>query len=160
MTNIRETWVVAADGAHARFLAVEPQPAAAAAGAVRLVERLQLANAEHTAAGRRAGRKIKSGRDTTRGSASPHGFADHRAAHEHELLRRFAAQIAREFSALHGAAAAPALVLVAAPRMLGLLRETLAPLVKAGAQVRELARDYTGCAPLEMQAHLAANRLL
>jgi protein required for attachment to host cells len=160
MTDVQDNWVVVADGAHARFLAIAPRRDAPGGEAVRLVERAQLDNPEHTVKGRRDSRKIKSGRDTARGGVSGLGYTDHREPHEDELLRRFAAQIAQQMSALHAAQGAASVVLVAEPRMLGFLRTAVAPVVKTGVNVRELARDYTWCAPLELEKHLAANQLL
>ena len=160
MTNVHDSWVVVADGAHARFLAVEARRDAPQGEARRLVEQTQLDNPEHTVKGRRDSRKIKSGRDTARGGVSGLGYTDHREPHEDELLRRFAAQIAQQMSALHAAQGAPSVVLVAAPRMLGFLRTAVAPVAKSGVNIRELARDYTWCAALELEQHLAANQLL
>jgi protein required for attachment to host cells len=160
MTNLQANWVVVADGAHARFLAVEPRADAPQGDAVRLVEHAQLDNPEHTAKGRRDARKIKSGRDNARGGVDSHGYTDHREPHEAELLRRFAVKIAQQMWDLHSLQGAKSVVLVAEPRMLGLLRTAVAPVVKSGVNIRELARDYTWCAPLELEQHLDANKLL
>lgn len=160
MTNVSEKWVVVADGAHARFLAVVPRADAEQRAAVRLVENARLDNPEHTLKGRRDSRKIKSGRDTARGGGAGLGYTDHREPHEDELLRRFAGQITQQLSALCTAQAAASVVLVAEPRMLGMLRAVVAPVEKAGAQIRDLARDYTWCSASELQQRLADNKLL
>jgi protein required for attachment to host cells len=52
------------------------------------------------------------------------------------------------------------MVLVADPRMLPLLRDALAPAVKAGISLRELARDYTWCTAAQLKRHLDAHGLL
>jgi len=155
-----DCWVIVADGARARFMMLEHNAGRPPRAALRLVERARLSNPEHTVSGRRATRKIKSGRDTGRGSVAPHGYTDHREPHEAELLRRFAASIAERAAALVAGDRAAGIVLVAEPRMLGLMRAALEPVTKAGVTLRELARDYTWCTAPQLQRHLAENGLL
>lgn len=155
-----DCWIIVADGARARVLALERNVDRPPRAALRLVERARLSNPEHTVSGRRDARKIKSGRDTGRGSVAPHGYTDHREPHEVESLRRFAARIAQRASTLVEGNKAAGIVLVAAPRMLGLLRTALEPATKAGVALRELARDYTWCTAPQLQRHLAENGLL
>lgn len=155
-----ECWVIVADGARARFLALERNAGRPPRAALCLVESAHLSNPEHTVSGRRDTRKIKSGRDTSRGSAAPHGYTDHREPHEAESLRRFAARIAQQAATLLAGDKAAGIVLVAAPRMLGLVRAALEPVTKADVALRELARDYTWCTTPQLQRHLAENGLL
>ncbi len=158
MTDVREHWVVVADGAHARFLALKGQTEAAR-GARHLVEASRLDNPQHTVKGRRDARKIAGGRDTGRGGLAPHGYTDHRDQHEAEMLRRFADKIARHLAGLRAGHDVGSIDVVAEPRMLGLLRAALAPAATAGVRVRELARDYTWCSVRELEEHLEANGL-
>jgi protein required for attachment to host cells len=153
-------WVIVADGARARFMAIERHAGAPQRAALRLVEIAQMSNPEHTARGRRDSRKIKSGRDTSRGGLSPHGYTDHREHHEAEVLRRFASRIAEQAASRVALAKASSVLLVADPRMLGLLRAALEPVAKAGIALRELQRDYTWCSAPQLQRHLAVNGLL
>jgi len=153
-------WVIVADGARARFMAIERRDEAPQRAALRLVEIARMSNPEHTVSGRRAGRKIKSGRDTARGTLAPHGYTDHREPHEAEVLRRFASRIAEQASSLVSPATPSSVLLVADPRMLGLLRAALEPMAKAGIALRELKRDYTWCSAPQLQRHLAVNGLL
>lgn len=155
-----DCWVVVADGARARFMALERRDAQQPRAALRLVESARLSNPEHTVSGRRATRKIKSGRDTGRGLLAPHGYTDHREPHEAEVLRRFAARIAEQAASLVAAGKTSCVVLVADPRMLGLLRGALGPVARAGVRLRELGRDYTWCTALQLQRYLAQNGLL
>ena len=155
-----DCWVIVADGAQARFIMVEKRRAAPPRGALRLVESARLSNPAHTVSGRRAVRKIKSGRDVGRGRMAPHGYTDKREQHEAEVLRRFASRIAGQATALVAAGNASSMVLVADPRMLGLLRAALKPVSKAGVAVRELAHDYTWCTAPQLQQHLRENGLL
>lgn len=157
---MNDCWIIVADGARARFLALERNADRPPRAALRLVESARLSNPEHTVSGRRATRKIKSGRDTGRGSAAPHGYTDHREPHEAETLRRFATRIAQQAATLVAGDKAAGIVLVAEPRMLGLLRTALEPVTKAGVALRELARDCIWCTAPQLQRHLAENGLL
>ena len=155
-----DCWVIVADGARARFMALEQRTAVPLRAALRLVENARLSNPEHTVSGRRTLRKIKSGRDTGRGRMAPHGFTDRRELHEAEVLRRFASRIAGQAAVLAVAGKVSSVVLVADSRMLGLLRAALEPVAKAGVKLRELSRDYTWCSAPQLQRHLAENGLL
>ena len=157
---MNDCWVIVADGARARFMAYERRTGGPPRAALRLVESGRLSNPKHTVSGRRATRKIKSGRDTGRGRIPPHGYTDHREPHEVELLRRFASRIGERAAALVAAGKASSMVLVADRRMLGLLRDALEPVAKAGVKLRELAHDYTWCTARQLQLHLAENGLL
>ena len=154
MTNANRC-VVVADGAHARFLLAEPRADLPVRQTLRLVENLHMENPEHTLKGRRDARKIKSGRD----ERAPHSYTDHRNPHDLELMRRFAGRVAEQLSSML-AKQATDVVLVAEPHMLGLLRAAIEPVVKSGVPVQELARDYTWCTSVELERHLADNKLL
>src|SRR3972149_10797531 len=125
-----DCWVIVADGALARFMVLEQRTDAPARGARRLVESVRMSNPDHTVKGRRDARKIRSGRDTGRGTLAPHGYTDHRDSHESELLRRFASRIVERAATLVSAGEASTLVLVAEPRMLGILRAAVAPVAR------------------------------
>jgi protein required for attachment to host cells len=157
---MNDYWVVVADGAKARIMEVEENADAPPRARIKLVESARLSNPQHTVGGRRTLRKIKSGRDVGRGRMAPHGYTDKREQHEAEVLRRFAARIAKRATALATAGGASSMVLVADPRMLGLLRAALKPVSKVGVKVRELAHDYTGCTAPQLQRHLRDNGLL
>jgi protein required for attachment to host cells len=155
-----DCWVIVADGARARFMALERQSAVPPRATLRLVESARLSNPEHTVEGRRAMRKIKSGRDTGRGRMAPHGYTDKREQHEAEVLRRFASRIAERAMVLIPNGKAASVVLVAEPRMLGFLRPALEPASKQGVRVHELAHDYAGCTASQLQRHLRESGLL
>jgi protein required for attachment to host cells len=157
---MNDYWVIVADGAQARFMALERRDDQPPRAALRLVESAKLSNPEHTVKGRRDASKIEGARDPGHTKAPPHGFADHRESHDAELMRRFAERIGKEAAALTANGKASTMVLVADTRMLGLLHAALAPLAKAGVALRELARDYTWCTPPQVQQHLSENGLL
>ena len=133
MTNAN-CCVVVADGAHARFLLTEPRSESPSHPILRLVENVNLEEPAHTVQGRRDARQAGGGRDRR----ARHNYADHRDAHNLELMRRFAGRLAQKLSALL-AEQASEVVLVAEPHMLGLLRAAVGPVVKSGLPVRELA---------------------
>jgi protein required for attachment to host cells len=157
---VSDCWVIVADGARARFMTVERLAEVPERAAVRLAESARLSNPLHTVGGRRALRKIKSGRDTGRGRIAPHGYTDKREPHELEILRRFAARIAGRARALIAAGEAASMVLVADPRMLGLLRTALKPVCKERVKLREFAHDFTWCTTAQLQRRLARSGLL
>jgi protein required for attachment to host cells len=155
---MNDYWVIVADGARARIMALEQRAGVPSRAAVRLVESARLSNPQHTVAGRRTLRKIKSGRDVGRGRMAPHGYTDKREPHEAAVLRSFASRIAQQAIALSGRDSS--MVLAADPRMLGLLRNALKPAAGAGVTVRELAHDYTWCTAPQLRKHLRENGLL
>lgn len=147
-------WVIVADGAQARFM-VFGRHTGPRRGELRLVESSKLDNPEHTIRGRRDARQLKSGYDTVN-----YEYTDHREQHDAELLRRFAARIARQATALSTIGEVTAITLVANPRMMGLLQSAFEPLAKLGISLRTLQRDFTWCTPAQVQHHLGENRLL
>jgi protein required for attachment to host cells len=157
---MHDYWVIVADGAQARFMALERHAGAPERAALRLVESAKLSNPEHTVKGRRDASKIEGRREPGHTKAPPHGYADHRESHDTELMRRFAERIGKEAAALTANRKASTLVLVADTRMLGLLHAALEPVAKAGVALRELARDYTWCTPPQVQQHLSDNGLI
>ena len=68
---MNDYWVIVADGAQARFMALERHADAPQRAALRLVESAQLANPEHTVSGRRDASKIEGGREPDHGRAPP-----------------------------------------------------------------------------------------
>lgn len=157
---MNDCWVIVADGARARFMALEKLPARPPRAPQRLVESARLSNPVHTVKGRRDARKIKSGRDTGRGRMEPHGFTDHREKHEVELLRRFATRIAKQAATLVAGEKVANVVLVADAHMLGLLRTEFEAVKRTGIRLRELARDYTWCSATQLYRNLEDNGLL
>jgi protein required for attachment to host cells len=158
--KMNDYWVVVTDGGKARFMVLEERAGASSRGKFKLVEAARLLNPDHTVTGRRDTRKIRSGRDTARGSLAPHGYTDKRNPHETELLRRFASRIAGQAATLVANNQRASIVMVADPRMLGLLRTALLPVKKAGVQLNELRHDYTWCTAPQLCRHLAENDLL
>ena len=149
-----DDWVIVADGAQARFM-VFGWHDGPRRGALRLFESSQLSNPECTVSGRRDGRKIKSGYDST-----SHRNTDHREQHDDELHRRFASRIGRQTHELAIIGNVSAITLVTTTRMIGLMKSALQPVARIGISLRMLQRDYTWCTPAQIQQHLSEKGLI
>jgi protein required for attachment to host cells len=73
------------------------------------------------------------------------------------LEDRFAHDVAREAEKLMRGRKQGVVVLVAEPRMLGLLREPLRSALKEHIELKELAKDYMHLAPTDLQKRLNLN---
>jgi protein required for attachment to host cells len=87
-------------------------------------------------------------------------FDDHREEHLRELDRRFAAEIAQAVKSLAAEHACRHVILTASPRMLGPLRESLAPLIRDGITLDEVARDLVRLTPAQIHDALAERGLM
>ncbi len=114
--------IVVADGARARLFTAE---LSAVGNAVRLEEREVLTNPERNLAGREEFANLKPGRNRVPPRGAAHGYDDHRSRHRDQVERRFAARVADAAGRLVRESASSWFVLVAEPRLLGLLRTPL-----------------------------------
>ncbi|HBB31917.1 MAG TPA: host attachment protein [Cyanobacteria bacterium UBA8803] len=151
--------VTAVNGTKARFFTLEQAELPEYESGPNLIEQKDLCNPANDLAGKDLWTNVKTGRN--QGSAGQaHGYDDHRENHIGELGRRFAQTIAAEIVNLTQTHRSQRLVLVAEPQILGLLRETLGPLVPKNLQIQELAKDLCKLKPLELHEHLALKNLL
>jgi protein required for attachment to host cells len=130
--------VLVADGARARLFTID-HPEDDMESGPTLTEHVDLANPEGELTGKEMFANSKSGRNQAPGNGPAHGYDDHRAGHRDEIARRFAKTVAnetRDFMKAHGTSA---LVLVAEPHLLGLLRDHL----DDGIQPTEIASDLS-----------------
>lgn len=149
--------VVLADRGRARLVTVEDPDNPMFEGGPRLVEREDLINPEGQTPGKDLFANLKSGRGRGPRRGPAHGLDDHRAGHYDEIERRFARTIAdatRRFLDKHPA---PRVVLVAEPRLLGMIRVQLPEL---GAKLTELAEDLSWHALPHVRGVLASRGLL
>ena len=149
--------VVVADGARARIFLLDP--GGGRAGAPSLVEKTDLINAGYSLRGTEAP-KVRTERNTNRQTGPVHPVGEKREQHRVEVERRFGAQIAECAAALVNGWSSGAIVLVAEPRLLGLMREGLRNAVKSEIALKELARNYTHFSAAELHEHLALNGLI
>ncbi|BAC89011.1 host attachment protein [Gloeobacter violaceus] len=152
--------VLAIDAARARFLALERPEFPEWEPGPTLVEGETLINAEREAAGRQLWSETKTGRNRGPGAGPAHAYDDHRENHAEEFERRFARLAAQEAAHRADRCQARQVVLVAERRMLGFVREALAPLLGAQVRLEELAKDLCKLRAAELQAHLAGENLL
>lgn len=152
--------VVVADGSRARFFTLESSDVPGVDSGPNLVEQSDIINPEGSAPGRETWTDAKSGRNTARGGGPAHGYDDHRNNHEDEFSRRFAKRVAESAMDVVRKHNARRVVLVAANRMLGLLREEFANPPGANMEVRESAKDLVRLSPNEIHRHLGGARLV
>ena len=150
--------VIAADGGRARLFVVETggsgQPG------LSLVERESLVNPEYRAHGVDLPGRTRGERVSNRQAGDVHPVDARRDQHRLEIERRFAREIAQHAGALTQSWTTGSVVLVADPRMLGLLREPLRKALRLGIDLKELAKDYSHFTAPELRDHLALNHLM
>lgn len=147
---MKNTCVVVADGAKARFFLL--QSGQAPDGPNTLVEQAGLTNT--------GGDAPPESRHSNRDAGPRHPYGAQRERHHLALERRFADEVVRHAAAQVSGWTTGLLVLVAEPRLLGLLRESLRAALARGIALKELARDYTGCTAIELQRHLESSHML
>ncbi len=145
--------IVVANGARARIYALEHPAQPEFESGPDLVEVQTLASPEHAARDRAVYTDQITGRNR-RPTTGGHDYDEHRDAHDDEVEKRFARDIAeamRVQGTRHN-------VLCADSRMLGFMREALA--AAGGPDVAEVAHDYTSLSARDLQARLAEARLV
>lgn len=147
--------VVVADAARARLYLLEMAEDLNAGS--RLVEKADVSDAKYLARGTEAPR-ARSERNTNRQMGPAHPYGEKRKVHRLAVEDRFAHDVAREAQRLTRGWIRGVVVLVAEPRMLGLLREPLRSALKEDIELKELAKDYMHVAPAELQKRLYLNR--
>lgn len=152
--------VVVVDSARARFFTLEAAEVPELESGPNLVECNDLVNPEAALSGRETWTESKSGRNTARGGGSAHGYDDHRDGHGEEVSRRFARRIAEATESLARRNGVKYLVLVAANRMLGFLRECITLPSGKKIEVREVAKDLARLSPREIHRNLNSHGAL
>jgi protein required for attachment to host cells len=153
---VADICVVVADGARARLFIVDTSEADNA----RLVEMEDLVNTEYRARGADVLPKVRSTRNTGRQSGPVHPYAQRRLRHRLELEKRFAQDVAGKVAGLTQSWSRGSVILIAEPRMLGLLREAERGVLKHDVKIKELAKDYTQLAVTELHQHLVESGIM
>ncbi len=152
--------VVVANGARARFFTLQGAKVPEIEGGPNLVEQgSNLVNPEKELPDRELWSN-EYGRNRAPSGGPAHGYDDHRAQHDEELVRRFARRVAEETARRVQANSAAHVVLVAQKRTLGHLRPALEPLLRASVDVREVGKDLSKLSPTELHEHLARENVL
>jgi len=150
--------IIVADGGRGRLFAVTED--GSAQGGVNLVERESLVNADYRAHGEDSPARTKSERVTNRQAGDVHPIDARRDQHRLELERRFAREIAEHVARFTQGWSHGSVVLVAEPRLLGLVREPLHKALNPAVELKELAKDYSHLTASELREHLALNRMI
>ena len=151
--------VAVVDGAKARFLTLESAEFPEYESGPNLIEHEGLFSSEKELQGQELWANTKTG--CNRGSAGQaHGYDDHRQNHMIEFERRFAQKIATKIAHLIQLHQAQRVLLIAAPQILGLMREALISVLPKTLELSELAKDLCQLKPSELQAYLANKKLL
>jgi protein required for attachment to host cells len=150
--------VVVAGGRRARLFLV--RESASPRAPIRLVERGVLDNADLRTRGRSVTGRVRTETNTNREAGPMHPMGAQRERHRIELERRFSVEVARRAAALARDWTTGSIVLVADPRMLGLLRAAVRGALKRAIRVRELAKDYARLTGPRLQDRLVEGGII
>lgn len=114
--------VLVADGARARLFTID---AADDSGRKEITEHRDFANPAAELTGKQLFANLKSGRHRAPAGGPAYGYDDHRDQHRDEIVRRFARYIADETAEFIERSESSKLIVLAPPRMLGILRAYL-----------------------------------
>lgn len=134
------TGLIIIDSVRARFLALDPSPSDPDEPP-RLVEYNALTDSEAHLGDQQVFANLKGGRNRAPGAGPAHAYDDHRAQHRLEDHRRFVHEVAKRARSFVEERDLLKLVLVAEPKMLGVLRAELEPNLPSGISVAEVAAD-------------------
>ena len=151
-----EMLVIVADGGIARFYRVEPPDGLSAKA--RLIETALIRHPDleaHSSTGR-----PPTETNTDRSAGPVHPITAQRERHDLEHERRFVRDIARSAGVITKSWSQGAVVLVAGPRMLGLLREPLRTALQGWIVLKELAKDYADLPPSDLLDRLSMSGIV
>lgn len=155
---MNNTGLLVADRSRARLFVVVP--ADNPKGKLRLVERVTLVNQETKARGRSGAGRVKSERNTNRQAGPVHPIGAQRERHRLEHERRFCAEVVEHALRLTVDWDRGVMVLIAEPRLLGLMRERLRTALRSEIKLEELAKDYSGLSTTELERVVIGHRLI
>lgn len=154
---MNNTCLIIADGAGARLFFVVPSESPR--GKLRLAQQATLVNAETKARGRSGAGRVKSERNTNRQAGPMHPIGAQRERHRLDHERRFGVEVVECAVDLTADWDRGVVVLIAEPRLLGLMREHLRDALKSEIKLEELAKDYTGLSTAELERIVVARDL-
>jgi len=156
---MNEICIVVADAKVARFFGIEA--ADSPRERLKLVEQAPLTNViDLEVLGKSVTGRVRTETNTNRGAGPVHPIGAQRERHRIELERRFGREIVSRTTEIIDGWPAGTVVLVAEPRMLGLVREPLRKAMQPGMALKELAKNYTQLTAAELHDHLAVNSLV
>lgn len=147
--------ILVADGVRARFFSHDPTSVGPHRSA--LTELAALADP----AAEKSGTSGGDGRSESLGPGHIRALDEQRARHDVETEKRFATQVAHEAGLRIRELSAAELIVVADPRMLGVLRPALEKVVHTQqVEMKSLARELSKLAAKEIEEHLRHGGLL
>lgn len=156
---MNQSIVAVVDGTRARFFNLEAADAPEYQSSPNLIERDSLTNISKELQGKELWANTKTGRNRTGGSQA-HGYDDHRQNHLYEFERNFAKDIVNKITELTEIYHAQQVLLVAEPKILGIVRDALNPSMPKNLKIQELAKDLCKLRPLEIHEYLAEKELI
>jgi protein required for attachment to host cells len=151
--------VAVIDGTKARFLTLKPSELPGYDSGPNLIEHEALLSSNNELQGQDLWTSTKTGRN--RGVAGQaHSYDDGRDNHMVEFERRFTQNIAAKIANLIQAHQIQQLLMIAEPRILGFMRETLTPILPRNIKTQELAKELCHLKPYELHEYLASKQLL
>jgi protein required for attachment to host cells len=146
---MRKTGLIVADSSRARIFVVVPEEGPPRR--LRLEERASLTN---------VGSHVKGERTTNRQAGPVHPIGAQRARHRPEHERRFGLEIVKQAMKLTASWDDATIVLIAEPRLLGLMRVKLREALKRSIRLEELAKDYAGLSKAELEKLVDRGRFI
>ncbi|NJK49374.1 host attachment protein [Candidatus Gracilibacteria bacterium] len=156
---MNQSIVAVIDGTKARFLTLEQAEIPEYQSGPNLVERDKISNQANELQGKDLWSNTKTGRNRSAGGQA-HGYDDHRQNHLDEFERNFAKEIVNKIVQLSHSYQTQQLLLVAEPKILGMLREVLTSQLPKTLKIQELAKDLCKLKPLELHEYLAHKEML
>jgi len=150
--------VVVADGGRARFFDLEAVDTPRAQW--RLAERAELVHPDVRTLGASVTGRPRTETNSNRGAGPVHPIGAQRERHRLELDRRFAQEIAQAAADAVRGWKEGTVVLIADPRLLGLMRGMVRDVLAPAIGLKELAKDYVKLTPQELHEQLAGNGLI
>lgn len=146
------TCIVVADARRARFFSVEPGDAPR--HKITLVEHMDLVNPDIRALGESVAGRPRTETNTNRQAGPMHPIGAQRERHRLDLERRFGREIARQASELTSDWKEGTFMLIAEPRLLGLMRGHLREALSPALTLKELAKNYAQLSASELRDQL------
>jgi protein required for attachment to host cells len=151
--GVDERYLIVADASRARFFSLET--ADGARSRTKLVERFTLAHEDLKGVRRGGAGRAKTGHVNNRQAGGARPIDARRQQHGLELERRFGRRIAQQIAKAAGNWKSGVVMLVAEPRLLGLMRKGVRDALDSGVTLKELAKDLGHLTPGELSDHPA-----
>ena len=151
--------VAVINGSQARFFILDSTASSEYESGPNLIEHEGLTNSTRELHGQELWANTKTGRN--RGSnGQAHGYDDHRQNHEIEFEKRFAQKITKNMGNLIQAHQARHLIIVAEPKILGMMREAMTDSLYKNFNIDEVAKDICTLKLNQIHDYLAKKNLL